>query len=536
MRQHFKRALKNIATHGDTDIFPYPLENSIFYDCEEKVLSLLLKIHKDFDDYFNIWPPFNENQLVPIGYSGFRWATQVDPLWNAYFLGMVISIGDKIEKTRIPVADQRIFSYRFITGSEDKLFNSDIGWHAFHRRSLEIAKDFEMVVICDIGDFYQRVRHHRLENALNQLENPGNIPSRINKFLSNFSHTYSHGLPVGGPAARLLSELLLNQTDQLLRSQGIQFCRFADDYHIFASSEDDAYDKLLFLSKKLLSNEGLALQKSKTRLMSSSEFQNTSPLPIALERNEDEINSTDTRRFLSISLRFDPYSLTAEQDYYTLKSEIERFDLMGMLRKEVAKSRIDSVVTKQIIRSLKYISSPIRDQAVLSVCDALNNLYPIFPSVMLVFKQIWRELSDQTKLEVNDCIYRLFKEKSYLIKTEINQLYACRLLSCEQRQESIELFQRLFSTSESSMIKRDIILTMFNWRYVAWLSDLRSQYSGFSPPLRRAFIIGSYGLGEEGRHWRTHNSKNFSDFEKIVQDWASSNKEQKSDISWQVPL
>jgi hypothetical protein len=45
---HFSRAI-NIAHHGDTDVFPYPIENSLFHDCEPKIIDLLKEIHGDFD-------------------------------------------------------------------------------------------------------------------------------------------------------------------------------------------------------------------------------------------------------------------------------------------------------------------------------------------------------------------------------------------------------------------------------------------------------------------------------------------------------
>ncbi|WP_435641124.1 RNA-directed DNA polymerase [Micavibrio aeruginosavorus] len=534
MTKHFIRALKNISKHGDTDVFPFPIENSIFYDCEEDVLALLEKIHTNFSDKLDIEPPFNENRLAPVGYSGFRWVTQLDPLWNAYILGLVISVGQKIENVRISVDEKCIFSYRFSDSDDEKIFNSDIGWQAFQQRSLDLAGEHSTVVVCDISDFYQRVRHHRLENALKQIKEPGDIPMRINKFLGNFSGKYSHGLPVGGPAARLLSEILLNQTDQLLKDNGIKFCRFADDYHLFCNSDEEAFDALLFLSEKLINNEGLTLQKSKTRIMSASEFKNISPLTT---KEEDEAADVSAHNFMSLSLRFDPYSPTADEDYETLKSEIEKFDILGLLRREIGKSRIDIAVTRQIVKSLKFISNPTRDQAVLSVCNSLDNLYPIFPTIMMVLKNIWGDLSDETQKHIGKCIRDLFKDKSHLIKTQVNQAYACRLLSCEDKQENVELFTKLFNRSESAMIKRDIILAMFNWRRSHWLSDLRSQYTSFSPPLRRAFIIGSYSLpGDEGNHWRQANKGGFSDFEKIVQKWAASKTERSSADPWQVPL
>jgi hypothetical protein len=75
-----------------------------------------------------------------------------------------------------------------------------------------------------------------LENALKHLDLPGDQPSKIMSFLANFSGTISVGMPVGGPAARILSELYLTQVDRLLLLQGIVFCRFADDYHVFCNT------------------------------------------------------------------------------------------------------------------------------------------------------------------------------------------------------------------------------------------------------------------------------------------------------------
>jgi hypothetical protein len=113
LQPHFHRSVQNITKFGDTDVFPFPLENSIFYDCSPKIVSLLEHVHSTFDHILATEPPFNENQLAPIGYSGFRWVTQLDPLWNAYFLSLVTALGAKIEAKRIPATEQCIFSYRF---------------------------------------------------------------------------------------------------------------------------------------------------------------------------------------------------------------------------------------------------------------------------------------------------------------------------------------------------------------------------------------------------------------------------------------
>lgn len=53
--------------------------------------------------------------------------------------------------------------------------------------------------------------------------------------------------------------------DQMLLIKRIKFCRYVDDYILFADSYEDAYKKLNLCAEFLLKNEGLALQKTRLR-------------------------------------------------------------------------------------------------------------------------------------------------------------------------------------------------------------------------------------------------------------------------------
>lgn len=44
-------AIKNIANYGDTDIFPFCIDNRIFHDNQEDVFTILEKIDNEFNDY-----------------------------------------------------------------------------------------------------------------------------------------------------------------------------------------------------------------------------------------------------------------------------------------------------------------------------------------------------------------------------------------------------------------------------------------------------------------------------------------------------
>jgi len=117
-------ALKNIWTHGDTDIFPYPLENRIFKDRTEDVINALISLDKQFSKYifkddestltFDLPNKNLIETVIPIGYTGFRWVTQIEPIWNAYFLSVVLMITNRIEdKRKASSFSNSFFSYRF---------------------------------------------------------------------------------------------------------------------------------------------------------------------------------------------------------------------------------------------------------------------------------------------------------------------------------------------------------------------------------------------------------------------------------------
>ena len=77
--------------------------------------------------------------------------------------------------------------------------------------SMKVAEQKKFVVVCDISEFYLRLSHHRLENALKHLYLKSDIPFKICEFLSNFSGTYSFGIPIGGPAGCVAADRVRNR-------------------------------------------------------------------------------------------------------------------------------------------------------------------------------------------------------------------------------------------------------------------------------------------------------------------------------------
>lgn len=537
-RQYLKKAVENVISHGDTDIFPFPIENILFKDKKTEVVDLLEEIHKNFDSYLTDYPLLHERSLQAVGYYGFRYGTQLDPFWNAYLLAQVISISEDIEKARVPLSRKKVFSYRYDYDKEKhSLFDREYNWSAFNKRATELAEDYKVVLKCDISNFYPSVYHHRIENALKKASSNTESINRTLKILTKISKGVSYGLPVGGPAARILSELLLNRTDRLLLSEGIEYCRYADDYIIFSNSVEEAYRQLIFISEKLHENEGLAIQKSKTQIMSSKEFLALSEFGDTSEKSESDEQELN---FLKLRLFYDPYSPTADEDYEELTSELYKFDIVGMLGKEISKSRINQALTRRLINSVKYLNETQKKAAIYSLFSNkedkksnLDILYPVFPSVMILTRAIISELDDETKEIVFSELRRLLRNDSYITQVPVNLSYTVRILAQDKSEESDFVLSKAFKEEDNPIIRADIILAMAQKDCDFWVSDKLKSYGSFSRWEKRSLLISSYILKDEGEHWRAKVKKELPDVDLLLLDWFSG---RFNDNEWGVIL
>lgn len=530
--QHFDLAVTNIARRGDTDVFPLTFENHVLFDRKPDVLALLQTVSTTFKQRLAADGPQNHAALAPLGYNGFRWATQIDPLWNAYFLGAVLSLAEEIEAVRIPVEDGVVFSHRYLPSEDGHLFDRT-GWAKFQERPLQLASEHPYVVSLDIADFYGRVYHHRIENELKRVDDGGERSSQIRDLLMDFSKHVSYGLPVGGPAARIISELVLNATDQLLRAQAppFTFIRYADDYRFFVSDLESAYRVIGFLSEKLQRNEGLSLQRSKTRIMTSSEF-------ISATRPQDP-RPGSAAKFLSLHLYYDPYSATAEEDYEALKEQLNEFDVLGLLRAELFKGRVDAALTRKLVSALKHMHEVPKRQAIQSLLDNIDTLTPVVPHVMRAIYENVDTLEENAQEAVHDTIRGFITSGHHVAKVDVNLAYMVRVLARRQSRPTRDLFIQLFGQphgygdTPAPNIQRDIILALARWETTFWLHDIKPQFRGLHAWAARAFAVSSYALGEEGSHWRSGARSSLSDFDKIVLNWAA---DRSQESGWELPL
>jgi hypothetical protein len=371
----------------------------------------------------------------------------------------------------------------------------------------------------DISDFYPRIYHHRIENSLRRLPSPGELPKRIMKLLSSFSKNVSYGLPIGGPASRILAELALVPVDEHLSKRRIIFCRYADDYSVFCKSKSDAYKALVLLSEKLF-NEGLVLQKAKTRILTAEEFRETSSLLDPGVPNAP-LPPTEEQKLLNISIRFDPYSQTAEDDYEKLKAAVQEVDILGILGREVAKTAIDPVVTRQAVSAIRALHPFAREGAIRTLLDSdnLDVLSPVFTTVMRTIRAIYEDLGDNLKDFVDQALIEVYESRSHLLSVDLNLSYFVRALSVRASGRKEEILLELFEQNVSPLLRRQIILAMARWMCFYSLTDIKRKYSGLGEWEKRAFIVASYALGDEGEHWRRNIKNTWTPMSTLVNNW-----------------
>lgn len=276
-------AVQNVFKEGLTDIFPRPFEvdllkNECFAAEIQKIVESRvksgslggLKVHPIQHVLYPKKDPFD-----------FRRAALMQPIDTITYLTLVLTIADELESHRPQAAKNRVFSYRF-KPKDGLLFNPDYNFTTFEQHVSEHVKRprTKVLVKCDIASFYDRLNLHRLESTLLGLPLEKGKVKLINELLLFWANRDSYSLPIGGNASRILAEASLISVDDYLLSNGVNFCRFVDDYRFFAPDIKSAHAWLTLFVERLFM-EGLSINSSKTSLEDVASRRTTAPvLPV----------------------------------------------------------------------------------------------------------------------------------------------------------------------------------------------------------------------------------------------------------------
>jgi len=378
LEQAIVAAINNIALNGDTDIFPVPDEAVALLSDRAALIRQVQALHDEFEKAALAAPPEVIRCLVPAGYLGQRIASQISPLWNVYYLALVIACATDIERIRAPVS--QVFSYRFVSpDATGRIFDAAGGWAGFLDETRKACARHSHAVVTDIGDFYHRIRIATITDALYQAGVEDPLRKRLIRVLE-LLEVDRFGLPVGGPASRLLAELALARTDASLASANIHYARFVDDIRLFASSEGEAHRQLLTLAN-LLWKDGLSLQKSKTRLLRSRDMLEEMALARAAALSPIEGVTGNTEGSL---LPHDPYSELRAQIDQHLAQFASSPDAVSTIMREFSKSRLNLSLARNLLGALSHLPPEQAGEVLCALLERADSpaLTPVFGRVI----------------------------------------------------------------------------------------------------------------------------------------------------------
>lgn len=116
--------------------------------------------------------------------------------------------------------------------------------HDAVRKARAYMKDgYRWVIDMDLEKFFDKVNHDRLMRTLSQRVKDPKVLRLIRRFLQagimedGLVHPNTEGAPQGGPLSPLLSNIVLDELDKELEKRGLNFVRYADDFHIYVRSK-----------------------------------------------------------------------------------------------------------------------------------------------------------------------------------------------------------------------------------------------------------------------------------------------------------
>ena len=335
--------------------------------------------------------------------------------------------------------------------------------------------------------------------------------------IGQWNCTISYCIPTGPTGSRLLAEILLDDVDRGLMSEGVEHCRFVDDFRIFCKTEREAYENLSLLATILMENHGLTLQQHKTRILPIKDFSN-----IYLNSEEDiEVASLSEkfREILSSVGIYDPYG---ELDYDSLdpktQEDINNLNLIAILEEQIVNCEIDVSISRFILRRLAQMGN---SDAVDLVMDNINLLYPVFKDIV-EYVQSLRNLEPEKKHDLGNRLLELLSN-SLVGHLKYHRAWIFNTFTRNREWDNEGQMVSLYNSYPDEYSSRELILAMGRAKQQFWFKTRKQSFADFSPWSKRAFIAAASCLpGDEAKHWFRSIHGRLSLLEQAIIKWAGS--------------
>lgn len=505
----------------DTDLFPLPKEIEILADNLEESVNII----KDID-----FPSYNwqsaRRYLIPKKELSYRMATQLNPLDSILFSTIIHQFGNKIERRRIPISEDKVFSYRFSPNKLGYMYTLEDSWKSFWTSSLMKMNNYDFAVYLDISDFYNQIYHHTVENELIASGFPNAIKKSLINLLGKLTAKTSRGIPIGPHGSHLLAEMTLIPLDNFLSLKCDDFCRYADDIVIFCNDRKDAEKIVYEIAEFIDRNQRLVLSSGKTKIYEQAEFiQLCNGMIQDNPINDVEQEMVDTLNKYRINL-------------YTLSQvvKLEKEDLESFSKDKIEKC-LDSYLNQSEpnydrIKWLYRRLSQIRvETAVEYTIKNLTKLTPAVSEIINYFVSVGESETYTLDLHmVGDSIFKLYEDK--LVKcSPYLQMSLISLFSMSKNYNHIRKLIEMFNYS-SDDVKREILLACFNsessQNLYGWIYGLKEQAGNFSDWTRRAYYIACSMMLPENKKFYFKDMQNNNILEDYLVKWSISNSAPKA--------
>ena len=481
-----KRALKATLQHGYGTLFAEPPELGIVKSNWTALAVEMAKVDLDTYQGYDAILSFAPKSRLNVRRVGL-----LHPYDFIFYTALVLALKTHISKSRLPA--DKVFSYRTEGTSPSQLYQRGSSWKDFRKTVENRAAKADCVVgVTDIADFYPRIYHHRLVNAL-EVASDRTMKDYIRvleKMLTRFSGGTSYGIPVGPPASRLLGEAVLIDVDSTLLSFGIDFIRYVDDYIIFANRAQDAEYGIRALGETLFRNHGLTLQTAKTKISSAADY---------VEQNltihgEKEANR---RKLLQIFGDGDYQIPSYDELDDDQKREIDAFNLSEMLREALVSDNVDYREVQFILGRLSALRKP---ELIPTVLENLERLYPVAESVAAFFKEF-------TYLPKNDAAEigrALLAPILNALDARPSEYYSMWILSVFQHNKNwdhAEDLLRIFHETSSDAVRRFAALALATSGTRAQALAIKDYLASASSLCRTAMLLATAKLGKDERQY-----------------------------------
>lgn len=508
LKASFTWALQHVLRFGDTDIFPAPFEYKIMESAWGALLPQLLAF--DMNEYQT---REHRRALTPKSRYGFRLATELDPMDTLMLAATVYEIAKDLEANRIPAKDRVVMSHRVKRQINGQLYDPKVNFEAFKAVLRERCANapYSWVVTTDIADFYTRIYHHRLENALRLSTKKADHVNLLMRLLGQWNDSVSYGIPVGPAPTRILAEIAINDVDDALVGEGIEFCRFSDDFRLFAPNERSAFQALAFLANYLQQAHGLTLSERKTDIVPAARF-----VSRHLEGTRAGDSAVLSERVGQILEKYahteDAYAALAFDDIPEgMVRELDELDLNSVLQSQIGDHRMFDAFSVSI--ALRRLAQ-LRDETLLDfVVARIDQLTPILPQVVNFIEKV---TPAERKQEVGARLLESIDE-GISGHQEFHQAWLLGIFTKDDSWGNGRRLLALQQKIDSAVSRPTLIQALGKAKQRSWFLRMRGTALNMGGWERRAFIEAAQCLaGDEYTHWLRSLLPRLTDIEQLV--------------------